>query len=386
MLSFLLGVLTGALTGVLPSLHINTVAFLLAAANPQMSYLSFASFIVGLSVAHNFFDFIPAIVFGSGEEGASLSTFAGNKMFMQGRGLHALKLASTGALMGSLFFLALLPFLGAFLPTTFEILSRTAWAGLLGITLHLILKDKSIKHAAIIFITSGALGFLVLETGALQFPLLSLFSGMFGLGLLWNNLKIKQAPEQIKTYGIAITKKDLARTGMTGLLSSIILGLVPAIGPTQASVLTYSEDEESFLVKIGVVNVADVFISLLTLFLIGKARSGALVELQNFGNLAFSDLTLLFLIGFVSAVISFALVNYLGGKIIRLVTRINYQRLALACAAFILIVNFAFNGYYGLVVCVAGAIISRKAVQTGVMKSHCMGVLILPTLVNYLVY
>ena len=349
MLSFLIGVLTGVLTGILPSLHINTVAFLLAALNLQTNYLSFASFIVGLSVAHNFFDFIPAIIFGSGEEGAALSSFTGNKMFMQGRGLYALKLASLGALMGAVFFLILIPVLRLFLPIIFEVLSKTAWAGLLGISAYLILKDRSVKYALIIFLASGVLGLTVLKTNALAFPLLSLFSGLFGLGLLWENTSIKNVP-------------------------------------AQASVLTYSEDEENFLVKIGVVNVADVFISLLTLFLIAKARSGALVELQKHGSLAFSDLAVLFAVGFTSAVVSFLLINFLGSKIIKLVTKLDYQKLTLACSGFILLINFLFNGFYGLVVCAAGAVISKKAVETKVMKSHCMGVLILPTLINYLLF
>lgn len=69
MLGFLLGIICGAVTGILPSLHINTVAFLLANAHLEMSFISFSSFIVGLSVSHNFFDFVPAIIFGSGGGG-----------------------------------------------------------------------------------------------------------------------------------------------------------------------------------------------------------------------------------------------------------------------------------------------------------------------------
>jgi putative membrane protein len=385
MLSFVLGVLLGSVTGVLPSLHINTVAFMLAAFNPQISFLSFASFIVGLSVAHNFFDFIPAIVFGSGEEGAALSSFVGNKMFLQGRGLYALKLASLGALMGGVFFLILLPFLNFFLSELFNILSRVAWVGLLGISTHLILKDKSIKYALLIFFSSGLLGIIVLESEIVSFPLLSLFSGLFGLGLLWSNTSLKQVPNQIKTYGMTLTKKDLVKTSFLGLLSSIILGLVPAIGPTQASVLTYDEDEESFLVKIGVINMADVFISLLTLFLVGKARSGALVELQNFGEFVFSDLTVLFAIGFASVVLSFILINYFGASLIRLATRLDYRKLVFGCAGFIVLINFLFNGFFGVMICFAGAIISKKTIDSGVMKSHCMGVLIVPTIIHYLI-
>lgn len=305
-------------------------------------------------------------------------------MFMQGRGVYALKLASIGALMGSVFFLLSLPVLTALLPTIFESLSRIAWVGLLGISLHLILKDKSTKHALVIFVASGFLGLTVLENEIVKFPLLSLFSGLFGLGLLWDNSNIDVLPDQITTHGINLTKKGLFRTSLSGLASSLILGIVPSIGPTQASVLSYEEDDESFLVKMGVVNIADVFISLLTLFIAGKARSGALVELKNFGELGFNDLTLLFGIGFLSAVIAFMAINYFGPRIIKTVSKLDYKKLTVSCACFVILVNFVFNGYLGVVICFAGAIISKKAVETGIMKSHCMGVLILPTLVYYL--
>ncbi len=384
MLEFLLGILAGVFTGILPAIHINTVAFIISAAKPEIGFLDLASFIVGLSISHNFFDFIPSIVFGSGEEGTALSSFAGNKMFLEGKGLYALKLLSLGAILGAIFFMISLPVLFAFLPMLFSISSEIAWAGLLAITLHLILNDSSPKNAVIVFVASGMLGIFFLDVISLNSPLLSLFSGLFGLGILWSNLSAGNVLKQENVYGIGIEKPETLKTGVAGIASSLALGLVPSIGPTQAGVLLYKGNSESFLVKLGLINIADVFISLITLYLAGRARSGALVMLQEFGTISFSDLMVLFAIGFLSSVICFFLVNSVGKKIMSKISGMNYSKLALICISFILFVNFAFNGFLGIVACAAGAIISKKAVDSKIMKSHCMGVLIMPTLINYL--
>ncbi|MBR9678806.1 MAG: hypothetical protein GON13_00880 [Nanoarchaeota archaeon] len=131
-------------------------------------------------------------------------------------------------------------------------------------------------------------------------------------------------------------------------------------------------------------SVAHNFFDFIPAIVFGSGEEGAaLVELQNFGELVFSDLMVLFAIGFASVVLSFILINHFGASLIKLATRLNYKKLA--CACFIVLINFLFNGFFGVVICFAGAIISKKTIDSGVMKSHCMGVLIVPTIIHYLI-
>lgn len=379
--AILAGALTGIVTGIVPGLHINTVAFVLSLVSLFEGNLVFAVFLMSMSVAHNFFDFIPAIVFGAGEESSALSTFAGNRMFLEGSGVRALKLTAFGGLVGTSAFLALTPVLGVVLPVLFTFLADYAWILLAGISAHLLFLDAK-KEALFVFFASGILGLFALNS-TLSFPLLSLFSGLFGLGIMWEHQRT-QPVLQRESYGLPLEKKDLLKAGVFGVVSGIILGVVPAIGPTQASVVLYSKkDENEFLVRLGAINVADVFISLLTLFFAGSARSGVLVIMQEFFVLSAQSMLFLFVAGFLSAVVSFFVCLRFGTRIIKHIATLNYGHLVRIVVFAILMLNFVSNGVLGVVVCVSGALISRVAIRSKSMKSHAMGCLIVPTLIGY---
>ncbi len=380
-LSIILGTVMGIFTGIAPAIHINTVAFVISLISISRGLEEIAVFMIAMSISHNFFDFLPAIIFGSGEEGSALSSFAGNRMFLNGEGMKAVKLTSFGGLIGACAFLAILPALIFFLPKIFTLISSYAWILLAGISAHLILKDGK-KESVIVFALSGILGGFSLNS-KMPFPLLSLFSGLFGLGVMWD-ARNANAKAQIKTYGLPVTKKSMTRSGFLGVASSLILGVVPAIGPTQASLTVYSEeDENEFLIRLGAINVSDIFVSLLTLFLAGKARSGVLVVLKDF--IAIDEVMLfnLFLAGFLAAILSFYACMFLSSRVFNSISKINYPALVKGVILLTLGLNFAANGFLGLFVCIIGAGVSRFAIKKKVMKSQCMGCLIIPTLFFY---
>ncbi len=380
-LALLLGVFCGIITGILPSIHINTVAFFVGLASIPVNPFLLVVFLCSLSISHNFFDFIPSIVFGAGEEGSALSGFIGNRLFLEGNGVIALKLVGFGCVFGCVIFLFLLPLFYFFLPILFTLLSDFSWVLLLGVELHLVLRDKSL-HALVVLLLSGVLGLIVLNSG-LRFPLLSLFSGLFGLGVVFENLRVGRVEAQRVIYGVPLDRKSAFRGAFKGVFSSIVLSLVPAIGPSQACVLVYSGGEE-FLISLGAINIADVLISLLTLFLFGRARSGVLVEVDKFFSFDFDSLCVIFLVCFISAVVSFFVFLRLGKFLIMKIPELNYRRIVFCVVIFIVVVNFLFNGFAGVLVCFIGGLISRHAIKMGIMKSHCMGVLIIPTIIHYL--
>jgi len=88
----LLGVLSGVFTGLIPGIHPNTVIF---GSMPlyfylDIEFLSYLSFIAGLSVSHTFHDFfLPAIFLSAPEADAALSSIPGTQMAAEGRGIEA---------------------------------------------------------------------------------------------------------------------------------------------------------------------------------------------------------------------------------------------------------------------------------------------------------
>ncbi len=110
----LLGTAAGVATGLLPGLHVNTVAALVLAL--QASLLAFAAslfswaaptvtdlatmvaaLIIGNVIAHTFLDYVPSIFLGAPEAETALSVLPGHRMLLQGRGLAAVRISALGS-------------------------------------------------------------------------------------------------------------------------------------------------------------------------------------------------------------------------------------------------------------------------------------------------
>src|SRR3989344_2060204 len=114
LLFLLLGILAGTFTGLIPGIHINLIGT--AIVSGAFSFLLginsiyLVVFIVSMSIAHVFLDFIPSIFLGAPEEGTELSVLPGHEMLKKGQGLQAVQLAAKGCLYGIvLFILMILP-------------------------------------------------------------------------------------------------------------------------------------------------------------------------------------------------------------------------------------------------------------------------------------
>ncbi|HEX9816500.1 MAG TPA: tripartite tricarboxylate transporter permease, partial [Candidatus Thermoplasmatota archaeon] len=101
-----IGSLVGCFTGLLPSLHVNTLAVLLLASAPLMNAAFQASgfsaqpaflvacLILAISVAHTFVNIIPATYLGAPDESTALSVLPGHQMLLRGTGYRAVQLSA----------------------------------------------------------------------------------------------------------------------------------------------------------------------------------------------------------------------------------------------------------------------------------------------------
>lgn len=110
----LLGTVAGVATGLIPGLHVNTVAafvlalqvpllglagelFAWAAPAPADLAVMAAALVVGNVVAHTFLDYVPSIFLGAPEAETALSVLPGHRMLLQGRGMEAIRLSAQGS-------------------------------------------------------------------------------------------------------------------------------------------------------------------------------------------------------------------------------------------------------------------------------------------------
>ena len=424
----LLGLGTGALTGLAPGLHVNNVAavvlatraswvaFLLgpwATSDPATLGLLLSCYLVSTAVSHGIFDFVPSVFLGAPTEETALSILPGHRMLLAGEGPRAVALAARGALLGTALAAAiLLPLrwvLGepvglaeAFRPWTWLFLVAMLGAMLATEVRGRRHRLRRLLRAAWVQLLAGLLGLAVLrgvpgiDPNVALFPL---FSGLFGMPNLVLSLGTRpgEIPEQ-KTDPLDTLRLSeagqAARGAVAGAAVSWLPGLSGGAAATLASMGTSRKlPPAGFMVILGAVSTSTAVLSVAVLFMIGRARSGIAAAVRDLlgspgawpslGSVPVAVLWLLLasvLSAVVAAPAAAALGRTLGPRWSRLDPRLLSGATLVALGFLILVVSGWAGGAIAALSCGVGLV----PVRSGVRRIQLMASLLVPVLVGYL--
>jgi putative membrane protein len=351
--------------------------------------LVFAAMLVVLIISANYFEFIKTTYLSSPDEGSSLSLKYAQQLLMDGRGAEAIKLLSLGALGATLVAAIIMPLIMNSLPAAYKIIEDYIGLALVLLSLHMILKEgEQIGKTIIIFALSGILGVLVLRTQLINQPLLPLLVGLYSTSNIINNIKQKnEVPTQMKKVVTDVSPKTTIKGIMKAVMSSSIITFLPAIGPSQASIISNElvkpSDEKEKLITLGGVNTGDILFSITALFTINKARSGTIQQISS-SVLNNNNYLVLILIAVITAISCYWLVNKTANKISNKISKINYTKLNIGLLAFITIIVLMISGWIGLLILTTATLIGIKSKESGVNQNHLMAAVIIPTIMYYL--
>jgi putative membrane protein len=403
----LIGVLCGAVTGIIPGVHVNTVgAFIFVSSAYLLNFVStdfVAVFLISMAISHSMIDFLPSMFLGVPEEGTVLSVLPGHYFMLLGRGKEAVRLVTIGGFGSLIVTIALLPIFAIFLPPIYWTIKPYIYLILVLAVVYMIKRLNrniySMLWSIFLFLSSGIMGWVMLNTPmSTNVTLLTIFSGLFGVStLIYSLTQNSTVPTQNKNHNFRINKNVLKGIFAGGIAGSI-LGFLPGMGPAQGSILAQElsgggdigENREGFLVAMSGVNVSDTLFSLIAIYLIGNPRSGIAVFIdkliQNF------DLNYLLLFVFVSVTavsLSVFFCLKLGDFLILYLNHINYSLLSKSVILFtsLLVIIFAVienaNILYVVLAYLTSISLGMIPHYIGVNKSNLMGVLILPAIVIY---
>jgi putative membrane protein len=385
----LLGILAGTFTGLVPGIHINLVGAALVSGTfsilSGLNPLYLAIFIVSMSIAHVFLDFIPSIFLGAPEEGTELSVLPGHEMLKRGQGLQAVHLAATGCLYGiALFILMIFPlyFISLFLK---NLPGKIIALGLIAISLNMIFLEKRKFYALLVFLLTGALGFIVFNMN-LREPLLPLLSGLFGASGLVISIGHKTKINKQET------KKNIKIKKLKVLLSSAIVSplslFLPALSSGQIAIIGNQfakTTREQFLFMLGIVTMIAMCLSFLGLFLISKTRTGSAAAIKSLlGVLSWKVFFLMVIVIFISGLLSFFILDLLSKKSLFILEKINYSKLSMITLAIVTIITFFVSGAMGLLVFIISMFTGIFCITSGVKRTNMIGCLLVPTIILYL--
>jgi putative membrane protein len=426
------GALVGAVTGLLPSLHVNTLAVLLVATVPLMAPVLLAAgltayepafyaaaLILAISISHSFVNIIPAAYLGAPDESAALNVLPAHRFLLRGYGFRAVRLsalASFAALAVSLVLVwpfkwllgppvGLFDRIGGILPLIVLILAGLlVWGepNRIGPESWTPQRRRAAARVAAtaVFLAAGAYGLVIGDVPLAGFlpvppsPLLPALSGLFGAAtVVTSAIGTTRIPHQFVRRQDDNLRASSAAVGLgigvtAGATMSVLPGLTSASATGLVASVRRGGDAET-IVSLSSVNTANAVFNLAMLYLFLKTRSGAVIAVEavlaveTWTGPPPHGLLLLLAVGLAAGVASLLLTLGIGRFLVRRLQRIPYRGLLAAVLVWMTATVIVFTGPWGVLVLVVGTALGVAPVRLGLRRVPLTGVLLVPILAYF---
>ena len=393
-LALVLGLIAGTITGLSPGIHINLVAAFLTASIGHFTSIPLivlVVFIVAMSITHTFLDFIPSIFLGAPEEDSFLSVLPGHQLLKEGKGHEAFVITIYGSLTALIIILLFTPLYIWFLPNIFTTIKFAIPFILIFISLYLILREEEPFISLVTFSLAGLLGFLAFNLPVKE-PLMPLLSGLFGLSALILSLKTKSQIQKQKIQPlkeIKLKKKDFFKSVAAVLISSPFCAFLPGIGSGHAATIgseIISQDRKGFLFLVGATNTIIMGLSFITVYAIGKARSGSAAAIQEIlKSISQTDLMIILAVTIISGILAAIIGINLSKLCAKYISKINYAKVTIFTIAIIVLVNVFFSNWLGMFILLIATSLGIFTISSNSRRINMMGALIIPAIIYYLI-
>jgi len=375
------GILLGVFSGLLPGIHSNTVASVLATLPIEPDALAFL--VVAVLGAHLLFQFLPSIFLSIPDDTVVASVLPGHRLALAGRGREAVSVCAASTLLAAGASALLLPVALVVLPAVYALIEPQMALVLVAASLFLLSSEREgrkIAIAACVFLLSGALGIATLR-GAINDPLFPAFSGLFaGSGILLSFTSRTRLPAQKSER----TEMDFLPYVAAGVLFGMLSDLLPGIAaPAQiaifASAFFTTDDARKFLALVASIAASHTIFAFGSLLSIGKAREGALAIINEAHPLGAGDLpvligALLLSMG-VSAFFLMKLSRHAGA-----LAAFDTRTLNLGVLAYLVSAVAIISGAEGLLLFATATALGLLPPLLGIRRTHVMGLIIVPSI------
>ncbi|MGN1321007.1 MAG: tripartite tricarboxylate transporter permease [Methanosphaera sp.] len=405
-ITLILGVFIGTITGIIPGLHVNTVGIIIFSISTTLlkytTPLCLCTFFVSLAICHAMMEFLPSLLIGVPNEDTILSIQPAHKLLLKGKSRKVIRLVSFGGYSSIIILILIMPILFVILPPIYYGLKN--YIGYLLIIVMSIMIYKSNKNnitrmmSLLIFLISGILGIIILSSylGS-NMGLLCMLSGLFSIStLLYSVNNESSIPPQNNDKSIVVNS-DFKKSVFAGSISGCILGLLPGLGPAQgtliAQTLLFKKNitPEDFLITNSGINISDTLFSLMAIYLINNPRSAISVYVNDLiQNITLNHILFFIFVSLMSASLSCILAIKIGDRLIDNISKFNYRKLNIVIifliTGIILIYCIVNHGclWYIFLCYITSIALGILVNVLDLSKSNLMGVLIVPSILMYL--
>ncbi len=388
------GVALGTVSGLVPGLHANNMALLLAGVAPSIPgpplYIGMAMLAAG--VAHTFLEIVPTLALGVPDPAMAVAALPGHRLVLEGRGREALRLSALGSTAAVVLAVPLaIPItraMTALWPTVRANLSIV----LGGVAAGLVLTERGSEAklvAAVSFGFSALLGIATLDLSpaaplAAGGMLAPLFAGLFGAPVLIDAIGGEGVPPQ-GDPNVTTSKRSLLGLSGIGTLSGAIVGYVPAVSSAIAATFALLAvpgryGARGFVVTTSGVNTANTIFALFALVALGSPRTGVLVAVEA-ASVPLSVPHLLVGVAFGAIAGAFGVLA-IGDRYLAVVGDLDPTRLSVGLLCALAAISYLFAGAVGIGAYLAATLVGLVPARFGARRANLMGVLIGPIVVG----
>ena len=404
----LLGVALGTLTGLVPGLHVNSVAFVLVGVAPSVDGppVAVGAAILAAGVVHTFLSIVPGLVLGVPDAATAPGALPGHRLVLAGRGREAIRLSAVGS------GVALAGAVAVALPLSRVVAAGREWLlaalpVLLALVAALLVLAEPTRRARLGGVlclgVATALGFLTLDlpaTGVLTpegaaSMLAPIFGGLFGAPILLDALDARGAipPQEGTTLGLS--RLEAVRAALAGVGGGALVGYLPGVSAGVAAVLALGGaggsgpagrgSDRAYVVATSGADTATAVFAVASLTVLGAPRSGVTVALSSLVGPASDrsatvpmDLLGMLLVIVLAAGLGIVLLLTVGERYLSIVRRLPRRPLLVVVLALLLALAVGFAGRIGGAVFCLAALVGLLPPRVGARRVHLMGVLFGP--------
>ncbi len=390
----LAGTALGTISGLVPGLHANNFALLLASAAAVLpgDPLVIGVAMLAAGVTHSFLNVVPTLAIGVPDAEMAPMALPGHRLVLEGRGYEAIRLSALGSGLAVLFAVPLAVPISAVVAVIYPTVSAHIELVLGAVVLGLIVSEPTHRGrlaGALSFGLSATLGVLTLdlspeaplEAGGILAPL---FAGLFGAPVLLDAMAGRGVPEQASPI-LRTSKRRVLTTAGAGTLAGALVGYLPGVSAAIAAVAVLflipgDTDARGYIVATSGVDTANAIFALFALTTIGQPRSGVMVAFEEIAP----PLVLPVLVGAVvlAGAVATGLTIWLGDRYLAVVGRLDPTVLSLVAGAMLVVLSGLFAGLTGVGVFVLATLVGLVPVRLGAYRVHLMGVLIGPIILG----
>ena len=387
------GVTLGTLSGLIPGLHANNFALLLAAfaASIPADPLLIGVAMLTAGVVHTFLDIVPALALGVPDAAMAIAALPGHRLVLAGRGREALRLSAVGSAMAVGIALPLAIPITWLMVHSYPTIRAHLWVVLGAIVCLLVVTESTPQAAAgglLGFLLAAVLGWATLDvtpaaplgSGSMLTPLLT---GLFGAPILLDAMGGGGVPPQADAK-LTMARRDLGLTAGAGSLAGAIVGYLPGISAAIASVLALPavpnrDVDRGFIVATSGANTVNTVFALFALVALGTPRTGVMVAVETTGVPLVVPVLLAAVV--IGAACGTLLVIAVGDRYLLTVGQLDYTYVSLVVLAFLGALAYGLTGLFGVAVFAVSTVVGLVPTRFGARRVHLMGVLIGPLMI-----